>query len=73
MGPKESGAMKGRGDSSPTSPRKQAAADAGLSPDQAKDVVRVSPLAACAWGVVAITVSLILVTAGKWAKIKECS
>ena len=34
--------MKGRGDSSPTSPRKQAAEDAGLSPDQAKDVVRVA-------------------------------
>ena len=30
--------------------RKQAAEDAGLSPDQAKDVVRVSPLADCAWG-----------------------
>jgi predicted TPR repeat methyltransferase len=42
MGPKESGAMKGRGDSSPTSPRKQAAADAGLSPDQAKESIRVA-------------------------------
>ena len=31
-----------RGDGSPSTSRKQAAADAGLSPDQAKDVVRVA-------------------------------
>ena len=42
MGPKESGAMQGRGSSSPTSPRKQAASDAGLSPDQAKQSIRVA-------------------------------
>ncbi len=31
-----------RGDGSPSTSRKQAAEDAGLSPDQAKDVVRVA-------------------------------